>query len=124
MMSAPQTTQADKQNFPPLLLQQLSAIKAAALTDDYAYRQLTHLTENIGPRPTGSLQARAAAEYVAEELRNIGLEVRLQPVTVPHWVRGVETAALVDYPAHGSRHNPERSFSRPSAEAPRLQQTA
>jgi carboxypeptidase Q len=99
MMSAPQTTQADKQNFPPLLLQQLSAIKAAALTDDYAYRQLTHLTENIGPRPTGSLQARAAAEYVAEELRKIGLEVRLQPVTVPHWVRGVETAALVDYPA-------------------------
>ena len=34
--------------------QQLSAIKAAALNDDYAYRQVTHLTENIGPRPTGS----------------------------------------------------------------------
>src|SRR5208282_6389716 len=81
----PQTTPAEQQNFPPLLLQQLSAIKAAALNDDYAYRQLAHLTENIGPRPTGSLQARAAAEYVAEELRKLGLEVRLQPVTVPHW---------------------------------------
>ena len=99
MMSAPQITQADKQNFPPLLLQQLSAIKAAALSDDYAYRQLTHLTENIGARPSGSIQARAAAEYVAEELRHLGLEVRLQPVTVPHWVRGIETAALIDYPA-------------------------
>src|SRR5580693_5716178 len=98
MMSVPQSTQSDKQNFPPLLLQQLSAIKAAALGDDYGYRQLTHLTENIGPRPTGSLQARAAAQYVAEELRRIGLEVRLQPVTVPHWVRGAETAALVEYP--------------------------
>jgi len=98
MMSAPQATTADQLNFPPLLLQQLSAIKATALNDDYAYRQLTHVTENIGPRPSGSLQASAAAEYVAGELRKLGLEVRLQQVTVPHWVRGVETAALVDYP--------------------------
>jgi Zn-dependent M28 family amino/carboxypeptidase len=97
-MAPPQTTAADQQNFPPLLLQQLSAIKAAALNDDYAYRQLTHLTENIGPRATGSPQAQAAAEYVAAELRQLGLEVRLQPVTVPHWVRGAETAALVEYP--------------------------
>src|SRR5580658_4780655 len=93
MMAAPQSTQLDKQNFSPLLLQQLSAIKAAALNDDYAYRQLAHLTENIGPRPTGSPQASAAAE-----LHKLGLEVRLEPVTVPHWVRGAETAALVEYP--------------------------
>jgi carboxypeptidase Q len=98
IMSAPQSSQSDKLNFPPLLLQQLSAIKAAALADDYAYRQLTHLTENIGARPSGSPQARAAAEYVADELRHLGLEVRLQAVTVPHWVRGAETAALVEYP--------------------------
>jgi len=96
--SAPQASQATQQNFPPLLLQQLSAIKAAALNDDYALRQLAHLTENIGPRPSGSPQARAAAEYVAAELRRLGLEVRLQQVTVPHWVRGAETAALIEYP--------------------------
>jgi carboxypeptidase Q len=97
-MSPPQSTAADQQNFPPLLLQQLSAIKAAALNDDYAFHQLAHLTENIGARPTGSPQATAAAQYVADELRKLGLEVRLQPVTVPHWVRGAETAALVEYP--------------------------
>jgi carboxypeptidase Q len=96
--SPPQSSQADQQNFPPLLLQQLSAVKAAALNDDYAYRQLAHLTENIGPRQTGSPQATAAAQYVADELRKLGLDVRLQPVTVPHWVRGAETAALVEYP--------------------------
>ena len=96
--SAPQASQTDLQNFPPLLLQQLSAIKAAALNDDYAYREVTHLTENIGPRPSGSPQARAASEYVAAELRQLGLEVRLQPVMVPHWVRGAETAAVVEYP--------------------------
>jgi carboxypeptidase Q len=98
MMGVVQPSAADQQNFPPLLLQQLSAVKAAALNDDYAYRQLAHLTENIGPRQTGSVQAKEAAEYVAGEMRKLGLEVRLQPVTVPHWVRGAETAALVEYP--------------------------
>ncbi len=98
MMAFPQVSQAAQQNFPPLLLQQLSAIKSAALNDDYAYRQLSHLTENIGPRPSGSPQARAAADYVAAELRKLGLEVRLEPVTVPHWIRGTETAALIEYP--------------------------
>ena len=98
MMSAPQASPSNQQNFPPLLLQQLSAIKAAALNDDYAYHQLAHLTENIGPRPTGSPQATAAARYVADEARKLGLEVRLEPVIVPHWVRGAETAALVEYP--------------------------
>ena len=87
-----------QQNFPPLLMQQLSAIKSAALNDDYAYRVLSHLTENIGARPTGSPQATAAAQYVADELRHLGLDVHLEPVTVPHWVRGAETAALVEYP--------------------------
>jgi len=88
---------ASNPNFPSLLLQQLSAIKAASLNDDYAYRELSHLTENIGPRPSGSAQARAAVEYVAGELRKLGLEVRLEPVTVPHWVRGAETAELIEW---------------------------
>src|SRR5689334_17693649 len=63
--SAPQTTQAQLENFPRQLLDELAAIKAAALTDDYAYHQVAHLTENIGPRPSGSLQAKAAVDYVA-----------------------------------------------------------
>src|SRR5258708_21757496 len=90
-------SQAEQQNFPPQLLDELAAIKSAALADDYAYRQVAHLTENIGPRPSGSLQAKAAVEYVAAELRQLGLEVHLEEVKVPHWVRGVETAELVEY---------------------------
>jgi len=93
----PQSSQAQQQNYPPELLEQLAAIKAAALTDDYAYRQLAHLTENIGARPSGSLQAKAAVEYVAEELRKLGLDVHLEEVKVPHWVRGAETAQLVEF---------------------------
>jgi carboxypeptidase Q len=94
----PQMTQLQQENFPPQLLDQLSAIKASALDDDYSYRQLAHLTENIGPRPTGSTQAKAAVDYVASQLRQLGLEVQLEDVKVPHWVRGAETAELTDYP--------------------------
>jgi Zn-dependent M28 family amino/carboxypeptidase len=90
-------SQAQAENFPPQLLKQLEDIKAAALSDDYAYHQLAHLTENIGPRPTGSLQAKAAVEYVAAELRQLGLDVQLEEVKVPHWVRGAESAELVEY---------------------------
>ena len=37
-------------------------------------------------------------EYVAAEMRALGMEVTLEPVMVPHWVRGEETAALVGFP--------------------------
>ena len=97
IMANPQASQAAMRNFPPLLLQQLSAIKSAALNDDYAYRQLAHLTENIGARPTGSLQATAAAQYVADEMRKLGPRSPPTASVVPHWVRGAETAALVEY---------------------------
>jgi len=93
----PQMTPAQQENFPPELLEQLHAIKNAVLSDDYAYRQVAHLTENIGPRPSGSPQAKAAVDYVAGELRQLGLDVQLEEVKVPHWVRGAENAELVEY---------------------------
>lgn len=80
------------------LTSQLAALRDAALADDYAYLQLAHLTENIGPRPLGSPQAQAATEYVAAEMRRLGLEVRLEEVHVPKWIRGIETGELVEYP--------------------------
>ena len=95
--SAPEKSESERQNFPPQLVQQLSQIRDAALADNYAYHQLEYLTENIGERQTGSGQATAAARYVAEELRKLGLAVQLEPVSVAHWVRGEETAALVKY---------------------------
>jgi hypothetical protein len=90
-------SQAQLENFPPQLLSDLERIKSIALTDDYAYRQVAHLTENIGPRPSGSPQAKAAVDYVAAEMRELGLDVQLEEVKVPHWVRGAETAELIEY---------------------------
>jgi hypothetical protein len=80
------------------LRDQLQSVRDAALTSDYAWNQLAHLTENIGPRPAGSLQAQAASEYVAAELRKLGLDVHLEEARVSHWVRGEEKAELVEFP--------------------------
>jgi carboxypeptidase Q len=83
----------------PGTLQQLQQIQQAALHDNYAYQQAAHLTDSIGPRLPGSPQAAAAVEYVAGEMRRLGLDVRLEKVKVPRWVRGEEHAELVGYPA-------------------------
>lgn len=85
------------------LRDQLQALRDAALTSNYAWHQLEHLTENIGPRPAGSPQAQAAAEYVAAEMRKLGLDVRLEPALVSHWIRGEENAQLVEYPGQAPK---------------------
>jgi carboxypeptidase Q len=92
---------AGPENHTPLKAD-LIRLRDAALADDYAYRQLAYLTDNIGPRPEGSAQAQAAVDYVAAELRKLGLEVQLQECKVPQWVRGTDTAELVQYPGQAS----------------------
>ena len=89
---------AQSTSYSPEFISEIKRVQHAALESDYAYRQLAHLTENIGPRLSGSPQAQKAIEYVAGELRRLGLEVQLEKVMVPHWVRGEETAALTEYP--------------------------
>jgi hypothetical protein len=83
--------------FSPQTLAELKRLQQAALTSDYAYRQVAHLSNNIGPRLTGSAQAAKAVEFVASELKAIGCEVQLEKMMVSHWVRGEETAALVQF---------------------------
>lgn len=78
-------------------LTDLRSIQQASLLSDYGYRQTAYLSNNIGPRLTGSAQAERAVQYVAEEMRRLGLEVRLQKLTVPHWVRGEERGELVEW---------------------------
>lgn len=78
-------------------LQELKQIQEAALKSDYAYKQTAYLCNNIGPRLTGSKQAERAVQYVAEEMRKLGLEVTLQKLDVPHWVRGEERGELVEF---------------------------
>jgi len=45
-------------------LADLKRLQQAALSSDYAYRQVAHLADNIGPRLTRSAQAAKSIEYV------------------------------------------------------------
>jgi hypothetical protein len=76
----------------------MERLRDAAVKDPYALNQLRHLTDNIGPRISGSPQAAKAVEYVAAEMRSLGAEVTLEKAKVPHWVRGLETAEVVAWP--------------------------
>ena len=90
--------QASPPVFPQETVAELARLQQAAIADDYAWQQAAHLTNNIGARPAGSVQAQKAAEYVADEMRKLGLAVTLEKVAVPHWIRGEERAELVEFP--------------------------
>src|SRR5437016_12670995 len=55
--------------FSPQTLADLKRLQQAALSSDYAYRQVAHLADNIGPRLTGSVQeiGRASCRERVEE---------------------------------------------------------
>lgn len=58
------------------------------LTDGKSYQMLEHLTTDIGARLSGSPGAAAAVEWSRHTLQEFSDQVILQPVMVPHWVRG------------------------------------
>src|SRR5271170_98234 len=76
----------------------LARIRDSGMQDDWAYRRLADLCDKVGPRLSGSRQAEAAVEQIAAALRGSGISVVLQPVKVPHWVRGEEQAEIIEYP--------------------------
>jgi Zn-dependent M28 family amino/carboxypeptidase len=71
-------------------------IITAAMSDNEGYADLTYLCDHIGKRLSGSPQLNTAVEWGADLMKKAGLQnVKIQPVMVPHWVRGSESAALV-----------------------------
>ncbi|EMQ94543.1 Aminopeptidase [Xanthomarina gelatinilytica] len=68
-----------------------------SLTNGNSYQWLDHLSNQIGGRLSGSLNAEKAVEYTKEELEKLGLDkVWLQPVMVPKWVRGAPEFAFIE----------------------------
>ncbi|MFL5496634.1 MAG: M28 family metallopeptidase [Gemmatimonadales bacterium] len=68
----------------------------AATTDSAAYLRLGKLVDTFGHRLSGSASLEAAIGWVLREMQADGLQnVRGEPVMVPHWVRGAESAELV-----------------------------
>lgn len=68
-----------------------------ALYNSRAYEHLSYLTDNIGPRLSGSKNADLAVRWTTGQLRSWGIETRNEAVMVPHWVRGAERARLVSH---------------------------
>jgi hypothetical protein len=68
----------------------------AALADNEGYAKLAYLCDRIGNRLSGSESLVRAIHWSEEQMKKDGLSnVRVIPVKVPHWVRGVESARLV-----------------------------
>ena len=69
-------------------------IIAAARADRAAYAKLAHLTDRIGSRLSGSAALERAIAWAVQAMKDDGHDARTEPVTVPHWVRGLERAAI------------------------------
>ena len=73
----------------------------AATADDFAWQRLAELTDTYGHRLSGSENLARAVDWAVRTMKADGLEnVRTERVMVPHWVRGRETAEIVDPPRH------------------------
>lgn len=75
----------------------IKKIYYTSLTNGKSYDWLSHLSNKIGSRLSGSLGAERAVTYTKEMLEDMGLDkVWLQPVMVPRWVRGAKEYAYIE----------------------------
>ncbi|HJT18416.1 MAG TPA: M20/M25/M40 family metallo-hydrolase [Thermoanaerobaculia bacterium] len=77
------------------------SITQRELASSRAYETLERLTDDIGPRLSGSPNAAAAVTWAIRTFEKWGIDAKPEPVMVPHWVRGIETATLV---SHRNQH--------------------
>ena len=76
---------------------QIAAFYNEALTQGKAYDWLDHLSNQIGGRLSGSLNAARAVEWGKESLEALPLDkVWLQDIMVPKWVRGTFEYASIE----------------------------
>lgn len=76
---------------------QIRKIYDTALTNGKSYGWLDHLSNRIGGRLSGSLNAERAVQYTKTQLDSLGLDkVWLQPVMVPKWTRGIPEFAYIE----------------------------
>ena len=75
----------------------IKSIFDTSLTNGKSYEWLSYLSNEIGGRLSGSLNAQRAVEYTRDQLDSLGLDkVWLQPVMVPKWVRGTPEFAFIE----------------------------
>lgn len=71
-------------------------IIAESMKDSSAWNRIALLTETHGHRLSGSPQLERAIDWIIARMKEDGLEnVKGEPVMVPHWVRGQESAEML-----------------------------
>ncbi|KAL6033124.1 hypothetical protein STEG23_035697, partial [Scotinomys teguina] len=61
-----------------------------------SYERLELLVDTVGPRLSGSKNLEKAIQMMYQNLQQDGLEnVHLEPVKIPHWERGEESAVML-----------------------------
>jgi carboxypeptidase Q len=71
----------------------------AAMADDFAWQRVAELTDTHGSRLSGSENLQRAIQWAVEAMKADGLEnVHTEPVMVPRWIRGHESAEIVEPP--------------------------
>jgi carboxypeptidase Q len=96
----PATAQARRSQSQTPLQRQFAPVAerliAAATADSAAWNRLAELTDTYGHRFSGSASLEQAIDWVMEQMKADGLQnVRGEPVMVPRWVRGHESADLL-----------------------------
>ena len=85
------------QESPDTIPLEFRRIYTEALTNGKAYPWLSHLSNQIGGRLSGSLNAERAVNWAKEVLEEEDLDsVWLEPVMVPKWVRGTFEYAHIE----------------------------
>jgi carboxypeptidase Q len=75
-----------------------------ALANGHSYKNLEYLATKIGARLSGSAGAAKAVEWSKKVMEDYGFDsVWLQPVMVPHWVRGAKEVANIQGSATKSK---------------------
>ena len=77
------------------LASRAGSLVAEAMERPTSWERLRGLTDRIGARLAGSEGERRAIAWAKAEFEHDGFSVRLEPVKVPVWVRGSESAAIV-----------------------------
>jgi carboxypeptidase Q len=80
---------------PPSLEEGATQLLGQALLTDEAWRELAYLCDHIGHRLAGSEGLERAVSWGAREMEADGLEVSLEPVRVPVWIRGEERVEMI-----------------------------
>ncbi|KAM4633286.1 carboxypeptidase Q-like [Polymixia lowei] len=77
------------------VVKQIIDLALSGAAQNRSYSRLANFVDTIGHRVSGSQNLEKAIEYMHKAMTQDGLDVHLEPVKIPHWVRGEESAEMI-----------------------------